>query len=618
MKHIIVFLFGCTFLTACSLLPTPNQWEVVNVISQSWNVESLTGVISLSGSSVTISGVSVTGSIFSSGEIMMSTWLISVSSGTISPISGEVGIISSKDMCVFDICIRAKKPYFTVADSNIQIVMLTGANMDNWEYLSKLPEKNSDGNYMIEAESSRVITLKKNLSSGSVLENEIMSSKRTDIQEIQKGKYFIKETSNGCGGSSIKQYFRDNAHAKISFDTLGMKYPKTLQVGKIVFSSYWTEESISYLWHLLARDGVNEIEETYSIHDDIGAILLARMKEKKEFTHAYAFKFREYPWLVFFYQSNLQSAERVISLGTDKKWLEENIDAKWNLLNLALTKKILDYYEPNANGESLIPGGKQVQKKGDTQYDKIQSWSLTSDLMPVFRVVSLDGAGNYVLYTTDGYEAISMAELCKPLVYVYDVKNRENSLSISLPFGWKFTKIIPDFSYENTWNFQADETSHIQMRNDDTKNYSYLYYSVKVSNYTYNQDGWQVYGRDIWAFFNEKLDVIGFNAIEKKDFIEYWVSEFSPDTLYFVSFKFDAALDLYVALHFQETPKMQMRVLLEAYPMIQTPNTQFLWPLVQKKLDRFLLPSFQRTGEYDVFEWGWTVQKKRGWEIHIH
>ena len=54
----------------------------------------------------------------------------------------------------------------------------------------------------------------------------------------------------------------------------------------------------------------------------------------------------------------------------------------------------------------------------------------------------------------------------------------------------------------------------------------------------------------IEKLFEEKLDYIGLNQSEKKDFIEYWVPEFKKDILYFVSFKFDDDLNTYVTLRF--------------------------------------------------------------------
>ena len=87
------------------------------------------------------------------------------------------------------------------------------------------------------------------------------------------------------------------------------------------------------------------------------------MKKSREFTHAYAIKYKEYPGIVFFYKSDLQNAERIISLGNDEKWKKENLDSEGNLLDISLTKKILGYYESQGDTPPLIPGGKQVQKK---------------------------------------------------------------------------------------------------------------------------------------------------------------------------------------------------------------------------------------------------------------
>ena len=543
--------------------------------------------------------------------------LIDTKNTVITTISWEAQIASVDDICISDLCIRVKKPYFTVGDEYIQLAYMTGESMDQWEYISKLPERAEDGSYFINAESSRHIRIKKDRSSWSLSESQIMFGKKTEFSKISDRVYLVKETSGGCGGSSIKQQFIDYAGKSVSFDTLGKNYPKNLQVGKIPFNSYWTKESVSYLWYRIGRDGLNEVEEVFSIQDDVGAKLLSRMKEKREFTHAYAIQYKEYPGIVFFYKSDLQNAERIISLGKDEKWKKENLDSEGNLLDISLTKKILGYYESQGDTPPLIPGGKQVQRKGDTEYDKITPDELTGSLMPIFRVIPLDESGDYLLYTAKDFESVTMAELCKPLVYVYDRFSRPNSLTVLFPQGWVFTKILPGFSRDTTWDFSADRYSSVQVQNEKSSN-DYLYYSAKVPNYIYNQNGWQIYGRDIEAFFSEKLDIIGFNPKEKKDFIEYWITEFDSDTLYFVSFKFDTALDPYVTLDFREKPTSQMRVLLESYPLETSPKKEYIWPNVGTRFDDKILKRFVRSGEYDVFEWGGTVQKYSGGTIQIH
>lgn len=152
----------------------------------------------------------------------------------------------------------------------------------------------------------------------------------------------------------------------------------------------------------------------------------------------------------------------------------------------------------------------------------------------------------------------------------------------------------------------------------DTSKYDYLYYSVSIPNYIYNQNGWQIYGRDIGRFFDEKLDSIWFNSKEKKDFIDYWITEFEANQLYFVSFKFDEKLDTYVNLAFSSKPISQMRVLLEAYPIENKENKAYLWPNVGTRFDAILLKKFVRSNQYDVFEWWGTVQRSSLGPIRVY
>lgn len=625
---------GFWFLSIIILLVTWGYYylritEVQNTINFSQVKNPGNAIFVFSGAS------EATGVLISTGEVL--TWTLawtgtipdSTASGIvsqemkkekhdiISTISWEVEIMSNADICISELCIRTKKPYFTVGDTYIQFAYLTGANMDRWVYAEKLPEKSSEGYYIFGTESTRIIRIETDISSWSLVESELMFGKQIDISKVSDSVLLVKEVSWWCGGSSIRQRFIDTEGNTVHFDTLWKPYPKKIQVWKVSFDSYWTEESVSFLWYLLGRDGLNEIKESFSVQDDIGAKILAYMKDKHEFTHAYAIHFREYPGITFFYQSNLPNAERIIFLGNDADWKSKNLNQDGEILDMSLTKKILGYYVGKDGNAPLILWGKQVRKLGDTSYERLLPEALTWGMLPLFRVLDLDEQGNYLLYTAKTYESIFMAELCKPLVYVYDSLNRFNSLTVSFPHGWTFTKIIPDFTSNTSWDFTSDVHSVINVPKE-TSNYGYLYYSAKVPNYTYNTNGWQVYGNDIEAFFSDKLNTIGFSPKEKSDFIEYWVWEFDPNMLYFVSFKFDDALDSYVTLDFREKPKNQMRVLLEAYPLEIPAKSEYLWPNVGTKFDAHLLKKFVRSGEFDVFEWGGTVQKYAYGSTHIH
>ncbi|MGB2111253.1 MAG: hypothetical protein ACPHY8_05460 [Patescibacteria group bacterium] len=52
----------------------------------------------------------------------------------------------------------------------------------------------------------------------------------------------------------------------------------------------------------------------------------------------------------------------------------------------------------------------------------------------------------------------------------------------------QFTKLIPEFQKENTWNFST-KNNKIYFENES---YDYLYYAIKVPNYTHNQYGWVI------------------------------------------------------------------------------------------------------------------------------
>lgn len=145
-----------------------------------------------------------------------------------------------------------------------------------------------------------------------------------------------------------------------------------------------------------------------------------------------------------------------------------------------------------------------------------------------------------------------------------------------------------------------------------------MYYSAVVPNYTFNYEGWQIRGRDVEKFFQEKLDYIGFNEQEKRDFIDYWKTEFEAEELYFISFKFDEQIDEYVTLDFSQKPKKQMRVLLEAHTLDDEKyNSAFVYSNVGKNFDQKILRKFERSGEFDVFEWGGVMQDYKTGRFNI-
>jgi hypothetical protein len=147
-----------------------------------------------------------------------------------------------------------------------------------------------------------------------------------------------------------------------------------------------------------------------------------------------------------------------------------------------------------------------------------------------------------------------------------------------------------------------------------------LYYSIKVPNYEFNTNGWQVKWSDIKAFFEDKLTKIWFNEKEKSDFIEYWLELYSDkNAYYFVSFKYNEEIDKYVKLSFNQVPASQFRVLLESFKLDKTfENDYFKYENVWNKFDNYLIKRAERNPNFDVFEWWGVFYREKEDRFIVH
>ena len=427
----------------------------------------------------------------------------------------------------------------------------------------------------------------------------------------------------GCGGKSSELHFFDatSGQSVADLDSYLPNYPKEFSYGNLKFEFVdWKDvpaveeqaHSIKY-----GNDDTPSLGalEPVSLWSDFSQHLKAELDESVRFgTYTYyGIQFTEIPEITFYYKASMPQAFGLIHANIPAQKIAQNGD----LLDEEVTKKILKHQSysderSDMDQEFFLKLGKNTEDS----YDAIELKDFSPNMMPIYRVKNIKD-DLYALYTTEKYKAFTTAELCKPLVYVYDVKNRNNTLRIDFPKGGFFTKIIPDFTSVNTWNFSADAFSHLSVNHQKIAD-QYLYYSAVVPNYTFNHEGWQIRGRDVEKFFQEKLDYISFNEQEKRDFIDYWKTEFEAEKLYFISFKFDEQIDEYVTLNFAEKPKKQMRVLLEAHTLDEKQyNPAFVYPNVGKNFDQKILKKFVRSGEFDVFEWGGIVQDMTSGKINI-
>ena len=418
--------------------------------------------------------------------------------------------------------------------------------------------------------------------------------------EMASDVYYVKKIDNyyvkihyvwSCWDTSIKQEIFSLNWEKVDNKFLNFSSIKIwnyIWYPKFTFKEKW-ESPFSDWAKIFDNKKFNNTEEFKKY---LEGQIFNKDKKKRYINNKYIIESSK--WFYIFYEANFKQPEKIIYLWTDKNWLSQVIDNNWNFLDLALTNKILWYFWENSAKWIVDNSGKRILK---------------TDKVPVFKVKKFSDNWYYLLYVADWYKTQMFVEMCKPAVYIYDKNARKNSLNLSFEKSSYFTKIIPEFSSKNTWNF-VWKNWKVEVKN---KNYDYLYYAIKVGNYKHNLDWWIVYWANIEKFFNDKLEKINFNEKEKKDFLEYWLSKYDKSKYYFVSFKYKKDLEKLVKLNFEIKPKKEFRVLLDSYELDYLPKSkkQFLYSEVWDKFDKFLIKRFERNAsDFEVFEWGWVLQKK--------
>lgn len=557
-------------------------------------------------------------------------------------------IALEKDFCLADLCIKKDQPIYQISDGNIvQFALFVDEEIPGQtdedgnpatkskfvKYVeAKLRESAPDekSEDFIKEHETSYFELSDNMSSeefekngyyyetivANPRKNTISSEKNVGLSIEGKnytslGENIVAKISSraGCASSVHEQKFFDKNGTEITnLSEIFTNIPKEITINgiKLVFD----ENSTKNFDHRAFIPGYSEtstklVEWDISLTENIESQFL---KENIIGTSdVYGFSFVEFPNVIFAYKNTNPRADYYLTgslanISTNEKWEVSSTEDTIKIFEeTEQIQTIWDYEAKKETGKAIY-----IRPKNEKDnYKGINLADIKAENSPLLRLQKLPN-GDALAFVNEKFESFTTAELCKPLVYVYDKNSRENSLTIDLPQGGEFTKLIPHFSHGNTWDFVADIRSQIA---SEKQNLDYLYYSVRVPNYTFNRDWWQVFGRDIEKFFDEKLDYIGFNATEKKDFIDFWKTEFDENQLYFVSFKFDEKLDEWAKLKFKESPKTQMRVLLEAFPINKTPNPHFLYPTASKIFDKKILKTFVRSGEFDVFEWGGVVQK---------
>lgn len=289
------------------------------------------------------------------------------------------------------------------------------------------------------------------------------------------------------------------------------------------------------------------------------------------------------------------------------------------LTDFDITRKILEHYISKDNLAVLLGNNAQYTDLGWIssldQLSEYERLKLIKKYMPLFKVATM---WDYHVFIPNS-KAFSLqvtAEMCKPLVYIYDKDSKSNSLTIT--WIWlNFTKLIPSFNGLDstyTWSYDLINNKAVVAG----KTFDYLYYSVKVPHYQFQNNAVYIPGKEMNQFFSDYLPYIGFNTQEQKDFIDYRSDSIDNQKHYAVSIKYNEEIDTYAKLTFLAPYKVTNRVLFE-FRELEWIDHRNDWKLyntnVLKKL--WIIRKLTRNPENEVFERG-GVYRDLYWKMSVY
>lgn len=204
----------------------------------------------------------------------------------------------------------------------------------------------------------------------------------------------------------------------------------------------------------------------------------------------------------------------------------------------------------------------------------------------------------------------------KPVIYLYPPKITKVSVKFNIPV--QLTTDIP--KYDGSWQILAQSDGSLKNLNSnqsscrqidftkrgseyakkacETNNYPYLYWAGNVYSQEYPtiDKGWIVAKNDLNNFLQNKLSEIGLNQKEKKDFIEYWLSDMltKNSPYYRLSFLQTSQLNSLFPMTVNPKPDTVFRIFLDYLPLDQKPVKEIL-PQSLNKLIRY---------GFTLVEWG--------------
>lgn len=189
--------------------------------------------------------------------------------------------------------------------------------------------------------------------------------------------------------------------------------------------------------------------------------------------------------------------------------------------------------------------------------------------------------------TNTDYNNPNWSTAWKPIMYIYP----EEELDLTITFDKDVNLIHTYPKYENEWNIHVSSNGNIYDYKTD-RNYYALYWDEKDYQEENFKDGFVVKGKDISKFFEEKLEILGFNEREVNEFIIYWMPKMEDNEYNLIRFRTTEEINKNMPIHFSVEPDTLIRVIMD-----------------YKKLDEYIeveeqqLTKVERKG-FTIVEWG--------------
>jgi hypothetical protein len=201
-----------------------------------------------------------------------------------------------------------------------------------------------------------------------------------------------------------------------------------------------------------------------------------------------------------------------------------------------------------------------------------------------------DPAGRWIRFVSSNFD--TMAEMCKPVVYLYPQKDTAVSVKVAPNGGMIFSNPL----YKEGWNVLARPNGKIT--NSDNKDYGYLFWEGIGINLPWPNEGFVVKKSELKNFFNNSLAELSLNKTEIKDFNDYWTARLQESDYWQISFINQADFEKIAPLNVDPAPDTIIRAMMYAKPLAK--------PIA---LPKQVLQGKARAG-FTLVEWGGAVFDK--------